>query len=220
MGNIDDLKDYDDKLIYFIIFNISLFLLINYNFKTIVDCYGIISLFLSVPVLYLPVYLLNNIIPADWKFWILYYNKNPHRFASDIFTRLRQGKIKYNKKDIDLNLIFKNYRTPNDSFEEDSLWYEIYQKNRYDPKVYQQHKLFLLSRDFTAIILPLTMLFSIVVYYLGISLDNIFIFLGISLIEIVIFRYIAIKQNEKFALSVLQEETYSLKEEKNGNIEY
>lgn len=217
---MDDLKDYDDKLIYFIIFNIALFLLINYNFKTIMDNHGIISIILSVPVLYLPVYILNNVISENFKFWILYFYKKPHRFAANIFTRMKDGSLDYNKDYIDVDLILENYGYPEGPYEEDSVWYEIYHKRRYEPKVYQQHKPFLLSRDFTAIILPLTVLFSIVVYFLGISLCNILILLVISVFEMFLFRMIAIKQNKKFALSVLQEETYYLKEEKNGNIEH
>ena len=216
---MNDLKDYDDKLIYFIIFNIGLFLLINYNFRTIINNYGIFSIILSVPVLYLPIYLFNNMIPANYKFKILYYNKKHQRFASDIFTRMKNGKLNYNKNLINLDLIFKTYGCPK-TYEEDSLWYKIYLKRRYEPIVYQQHKLFLLSRDFTAIILPLTLSFSVVVYFLGISLSNILIFLVISIIEVLIFRYIAIEQNKKFALSVLQEETYYLNEGKNENIKH
>lgn len=210
---MDDLKDYDNKLIYFIIFDIALFLLINYNFKTIITNHGILSIILSVPVLYLPVYILNNIISEEFKFWILYFYKKPHRFAANIFTRMKNGSLNYNKNYIDVDLILEKYGNPEGSYEEDSVWYKIYLKRRYEPKVYQQHRLFLLSRDFTAIIFPLTILFSIVVYFLGISLYNISILIGISIFEVFLFRLIAIKQNKKFVLSVLQEETYYLMEE-------
>ncbi|MGN0105438.1 hypothetical protein [Methanobrevibacter ruminantium] len=211
---MEDLKNYDDKLIYFVIFNISLFLLINFNYKIIIENQEIISLILTVPILYLPTYLINNMIDREKKFKLLYFNKPLNRFASDIFTKIRENEIKYNKKLIDIDLIEKIYGNPKNPCEEDELWYTLYNKHKYDPKIYQQNRQFLLCRDFTSMIIPFTIIFSIIVYFLGLPMRNIFYIFIVSLIELVIFRYITIKHNEKFALSVLQEETNTLKKDK------
>ena len=72
----------------------------------------------------------------------------------------------------------------------------------------------MLCRDFVSLIMPLTLIFSIIVYFFGVTLKNIIIIIVIAFIEFLIFRYITIKFNEKFALSVLQEETYHIKNEK------
>lgn len=211
---MENLKNYDDKIIYFVIFNISLFLLMNYNYEIIIKNFDVISIILSASIVYLPIYLINNLIPRKFKFKLLYFNKPIPTFASDIFTKMKNNKIKYDKKYINLNLIFEKHTPPKTNEEEDNLWYSLYTKHRYNPKIYQQNRDFMLCRDFVSLIMPLTLVFSIIVYFFGVTLKNIIIIIVIAFIEFLIFRYITIKFNEKFALSVLQEETYHIKNEK------
>ncbi len=72
----------------------------------------------------------------------------------------------------------------------------------------------MLCRDYVSLIMPFTLVFSIIMYFFGIPLKNISILIIIAFIEFFIFRFIAIKFNEKFALTVLQEETYQIKNER------
>lgn len=89
-----------------------------------------------------------------------------------------------------------------------------YQKKFYEISIGKQNYNFMLCRDFVSLLMPLTLIFSLIVYFFGITLKNIIIIILIAFIEFLIFRYIAIKFNEKFVLSVLQEETYHIKNEK------
>lgn len=56
---MDDLKNYDDKLIYIIIFNVAVTLLLN-NPATFIENNELISFVLTVPVLYLPIYIISS----------------------------------------------------------------------------------------------------------------------------------------------------------------
>ena len=88
----DDLKNYEDKLVYFVIFNIALFILINFDFEVILEHHELISLILAIPILYFPIYVINNVITEDWKLFVLYHRKHNQHFASDIFTKLLSNK--------------------------------------------------------------------------------------------------------------------------------
>lgn len=206
---MENLKNYDDKLIYFIIFNISLVILIS-NYKIITENSALLSLILTASILYLPIYIINNIIPREFKFFIIYPTKKPHRFSSDLFTKLKNNKIKYNKELINLELILNTYGNPKTNQEEDKLWYELYNKHRYDHKIYQQNRQFLLSRDITTIVIFFTIIFLLITIIFKLPLNQGSIII-IGIIELMIFREITIKNNKTFALSVLQEETKILK---------
>lgn len=205
---MDELKNYDNKLIYIIIFNIVLTLWIS-NPSSLIENNLIISTFLTVPILYLPTYLINNLIPSEWKFKLIYPDNEKHRFAYGIFRKLRNGDIQYNKKLIDLELIINTYGLPKTKSEEDNLWYSIYEEHRYDNKISQQHREFLFCRDFTTIILIMTILFPIILSKIGLNAD---IYINIGLLEFWIFFMLSRYKNKKMVLSVLQEETKSLKD--------
>jgi len=213
---VNNIKNYDYKLVSFIIFNLALFLLLDFNYKLFVFDFDKLALILSVPVLYFPIYVLNAIIPSDIKFFILYFNKPLHHFAHNIFSRLENKSIKYdNNISINLNLIFEKYYKPKNYRDEDELWYSIYLKHKDDDKIMYQHSQFLLCRDFTAIIIPFSIIFSLFLYfYYHFPMINILHFIICMIIELIIFRNIAIKFNKYFILSVLANETYSIENEK------
>lgn len=207
----DDLKNYGDKLVYFAIFNIALFLLINLTIEVIIKNPELLSLILTAPVLYLPVYVINNALSENLKFLVLFPEKHNHHYASDIFTKLCTGKIKDEK--IDATLIIKNHYNPKDFDEEDGLWYDIYWEHRYNPKVFEHHRQFLFSRDFTMMILPLTGLYLVFMYLIKIPLNNFWLICIIVVIEFISFWYLSRNHNKKLILIVLQEETYKIKNE-------
>ena len=214
----ENLKNYEDKLVYFVIFNLSWFIILNYDLKLLIDNYGLITIILSTSIFYFPIYMINNYIKPDWKFILLYPFKDKHRYASDIFTKIKTGKIKVKKELIDIELISKKYGYTKDSTFEDNLWYKLYLKYKYNPKIYQQHREFLFCRDMTAIMLLLSVFLIALNYFMTISIKNrILIVILILIIEFIIVRKLAIKQNEKFALSVLQEETNNLKRKPEKN---
>lgn len=206
---MDDLKNYDKELVYIIIFNIVVLLFIN-NRNMLVDYSSILSIILTVPALFFPIYFINNAICSDFKFKILYPCNEKHRYAYGIFTRMIEGDLKYDGELIDLDLIINTYSMPKTKPKEDDLWYRIYNKHRYDNKIYQQHRQFLFFRDYTTIILIITLIFSIFVFLMGFySFIPMIIVLGVG--EFIISWGIAICRNKILALSVLQEETNSLK---------
>ena len=206
----EDLKNYDNALTYFVLFNIALFILIELKFEGINNNSELISLLLKIPIYFFPIYLFNNLIPSDWKFFALYPKKHNHHYASDIFSRIESEKIKVKKELIDINLIFKNHRRPKDNDDEDNLWFELYYKHRYDNKVYQQHRRFLFCRDYTMMILPLYISFIFIDYLYKFSPHNEVILLIIAIFELLILWTLTIYQNRKFVLAVLQEETFRL----------
>ena len=110
MGNNmrEDLKNYNNELAYFVLFNIALFIWIELDFKFIIENYELLSVLLTIPLYYFPIYLFNNLMPSDWKFFVLYPLKHNHHYASDIFTKIDSGKIKVKKALIDIDLII-NY---------------------------------------------------------------------------------------------------------------
>ena len=202
---MDDLKNYDDKLIYIIIFNVAVTLLLN-NPATFIANNEIISIVLTVPVLYLPIYIINNLFSREWKYKILYPNNKSHRFAYGIFTRLKNQDLEYDSELIDVNLILKNHEKPKTEVEEDNLWYKIYNKYRYDKKIYQQNRQFLFCRDSMATVPIITPIFSILAELLGFS-SLILVIVLVGIFEFIIFWFLARKQNGILVLSVLQEET-------------
>lgn len=207
---IEDLKNYDNALAYFVLFNIALFILIELKFEVISNNTQLISLLLTIPIYYFPLCIFNNLLPSDWKFFALYPIKHNYHYASDIFSRIESGKIKVKKELIDINLIFKKHRHPQDNDDEDNLWFELYYKHRYDNKVYQQHRRFLFYRDYTMMILPLYALFIFTDYVFKFSPHKEVLLLIIAIIEFLILWTLTIYQNRKFALAVLQEESFRL----------
>ncbi len=203
------MKNYDDKLIYTIIFNVAFTLLLN-NPTTLIKNSDMISIVLTVPVLYLPIYIINNLVSSEWKYKLLYPKNEPHRFAYGIFTKLQNNGLKYDSKLIDVELILKVNGKPKTELKEDELWYKIYQKHRYDNKIYQQNRQFLFCRDNMVIVLIITLIFSILAQVFGFGCLIVTI-VCIGIFESIIFRILAKKHNETLALSVLQEETDCLK---------
>lgn len=206
---MNDLKNYDDKLIYIIIFNVAVTLLLN-NPATFIENNELISFVLTVPVLYLPIYIINNLLSREWKYKILYPKNDLHRFAYGIFTRLRNNEIKYDSKLIDVELILDNHEEPKTEPEEDDLWYKIYNEYRYDNKIYQQNRQFLFCRDSMAAVLIITLIFLVVGLFVGFN-SIILTMVCLGTFEFCFFREYAIKHNKILVLSVLQEETAHLR---------
>lgn len=205
----DDLKNYENKIVYFVIFNIALFILINFDFQVILNNYELISLVFTIPILYFPIYVINNTLSEDHKFFILFPRKHNHHFASDIFSRLQTNNIKNEK--IDVDLIIDNHYFPKDFDEEDDLWYDIYIEHRYNPKVFEHHRQFLFSRDFTMLIFPFTGLYLLFMNLIKIPLNNLWIICIITISDFIFFLWLTRHHNEKLVLVVLEEETYKLK---------
>lgn len=206
---MEELKNYDDKLIYIIIFNVAFTLLLN-NPTTFIENSDMISIILTVPALYLPIYIINNLFSREWKFKILYPENESHRFAYGIFTKLQNNTLKYDPKLIDVDLILKIHGKPKTEPKEDKLWYKIYKKHRYDNKIYQQNRQFLFCRDSLATVLIITLIFSILAQVFGFEYLIVTI-VSIGIIESIIFWILAREHNKTLALSVLQEETDHLK---------
>lgn len=207
----DDLKNYESKIVYFVIFNVTLFILINFDFQVILKNYELISLVLTIPILYFPIYVINNILSEDHKFFILFPRKHNHHFASDIFSRLRTNIIE--DKKIDVDLIINTHYFPKNFDEEDNLWYDIYLEHRYNPKVFEHHRQFLFCRDFTMIIFPFMILYILFMNLIKIPLNNLWIICIITFSEFIFFWLLTRHHNKKLVLVVLQEETYELKKE-------
>lgn len=210
----EDLKNYDEKLVSYVLFNLALLLILDFDIVSIIKNYEIITFILTVPIFYFPTYLINNFIPEKVKFYILYPFKDNHHYASDIFTKILEKKLKVDSNLINIGLITKKYGYVKDQDFEDNLWYELYEKHRYEPKVYQHHRQFLFCRDLVIISIPLFALLITLDLTLPFSHKHTICIIIISIVEWFLLKILTEYQNKKFALSVLQEETNTLKTNK------
>lgn len=203
----EDLKNYDEKLVSLVLFNLAWLLILDFDIVSIIKNYEIITFILTVPIFYFPTYLVNNFIPENVKFIILYPFKDNHHYASDIFTKILNKDIEVDTNLINIELLTKKYGYIEDPNFEDSLWRELYEKHRYEAKVYQHHRQFLFCRDLTMISIPLFVVLIILDLSLPFSHKHTLCIIIISIVEWFVLKLLTEYQNKKFALSVLQEET-------------
>lgn len=219
---MNNIKEYRrDELKSYVIGNILLFLFLSGVLDTAVfaelnnyyNLFGVIvqsAIFSSV--IYIYVFLLDSIIPGNYKFQIAYlpFGKMP---ACTIFSEMEKS-IKDNRftQEEALKKYAEIYeKMPEDEVERDnyenSRWYSIYKKYENVEKIYIANKDFLLCRDITIITLMLAILYgcSCVLHLLPFSWEIIVLLI----VEYVITNAAMRGKGKRLAYNVITEDIHS-----------
>lgn len=219
---MNNIKEYRrDELKSYVIGNILLFLFLSGVLDTAVfaesnnyyNLFGVIvqsAIFSSV--IYIYVFLLDSIIPGNYKFQIAYlpFGKMP---ACTIFSEMEKS-IKDNRftQEEALKKYAEIYeKMPEDEVERDnyenSRWYSIYKKYESVEKIYIANKDFLLCRDITIITLMLAILYgcSCVLHLLPFSWEIIVLLI----VEYVITNAAMRGKGKRLAYNVITEDIHS-----------
>lgn len=144
---------------------------------------------------------LNGILPSNAKAVLVF-----HRFKNvlpghRIFTKLvnKDPRIDTNRL---FNLIGYKPILPSD---QNKTWYSIYKKFESMPFISESHRVFLLTRDLTAISFLFIPIGLLVLIFNNLSADIILKFTLISIIQYFIIAYVASNYGKRFALNVLAE---------------
>lgn len=134
------------------------------------------------------------------------YDKLP---SYSIFSDLKNGILKEDK--INLNLLRYEYgKIPEKSENQHKLWYEIYRKHEYNPRIFPNHRYALMMRDFVALnwmLILIMVLFSLILQN-GVVLLVWLAFIVFQIfIEILICRRLCVI----FTSAVLIEESYCIR---------
>lgn len=200
------LKNYNKEMNMLILFNILLFLLIGFGIDYIANYNNLVKLLIMILVPGLPSLLITNFIPAKLKKDLVLDGK----YANEPILTLMQKEDVENK--IDFNLIKQEYgQYGEDKDEQHDIWYLIYRKHEYNPRVTQVNRQYLMTRDFIFILLPL-MGFAVLplIFLDNISL-NIFWWFILIIFEILIFSRMANEFYNRVSRNPLLEETHHLK---------
>jgi len=219
---MSDIKDYrNNELKNYVIGNILLVLLLSGVFDSLFsreldDIVTIINLVvqsvLLSSIIYIYVFLLDSIIPGDYKQKIAYLfrGKLPgYTIFSDMKNKLKDDRFTLQDVLSKYKDIYDNM--PSDESEkqkyENAHWYRIYQDHQNKSKVYTANRDFLLCRDITIITL-----FLIGMYLVGVYVLNVFDFslrmLMFLLCELIIADIAMRGKASRLAYNVIAEDIY------------
>lgn len=201
------LKDYNKELYIILIINIGLYVVAYYREVGIVfEIIPIFTFAISYLVSSLSPLIFLNVLPSKFKFKLVGYDKLP---SYSIFSDLKSGKIKEDK--INLNLLRYEYgKIPEKSENQHKLWYEIYRKHEYNPRIFPNHRYAVMMRDFVTLnwmLILIMILSSLILQNWGVLLVWCIFMIFQILIEILICRRLCVK----FISAVLIEEIYSIR---------
>lgn len=201
------LKTYNKELNMIIIFNICLFIFIQYKFmllnlNSILNKINILHLAGLIFISYFPSILIVDIIPKEYK------KKVVKEYSRDlIFTTLEKQ-----KNEIDFNLLEKEYSySKKDKEDQHFLWYCLYRKYEYDPRIFQINKKYLLCRDYIIINILLCIFLLFFSLFFSINRIGLVVWLIIIFIESYSLRKVANSFSKRLVKSVLIEESFQLK---------
>lgn len=198
------LKDYNKEMNMLLLFNIFAFILMGFGLNYVTNYNNLVKLLVIIIIPGFPSLLITNFISAEFKEKLILNQK----FKEPILTLLE----KENNENIAFNLIKEEYGPYSEDYEEQhEIWYKIYRKHEYNPRVTQVHRQYLMTRDFIFIILPL-MIFAILpcIFVNTISPYTIWWFI-LMLCEIIIFKIMANEFYNRLSINPLLEETHHLK---------
>ena len=199
------LKDYNTELNMLLLFNILLFILIGFGLDFITNNETVVKLLILIVVPSLPSLLITNFIPVDLKENLILdekYKKEP------ILTLLKREDV---INEIDFKLIEREYgKYGEDKSEQHNIWYRIFRKHEYNPRVTQVNRQYLMTRDFIFIILPLIFFAALFCIFIKGINPNIIWWFIIMLGEISILIIMANEFYNRLSKNPLLEETYHL----------
>lgn len=209
------LKNYTNEMNMLILFNILLFLLIGFGIDYIANYDNLVKLAVMIVVPGLPSLLVTNFIPVDLKEELVLdekYAKEP------ILTLMEKEDV---EKDIDFNLIKNEYGSYSDDWDEQhDIWYRIYRKHEYNPRVSQVNRQYLMTRDLIFIILPLMGFAVCLCLFVTNISPNIIWWFILMLCEILILILMSNEFYNRVSKNPLLEETHHLKKKYSSKDDY
>ena len=209
------LKDYNKEMNMLLLFNILLFLLLGFGIDYIANYNNLIKLVVMIIVPGLPSLLITNFIPVKLKKVLVLdekYEKEP------ILKLMEKEDINNN---IDFNLIKQEYgQYSEDPIEQHDIWYRIYRKHEYNPRVTQVNRQYLMTRDFIFIIVPLMILGVIAWVFISKLNPNISWWFVLMYGEIELFKIMSNEFYNRVSKNPLLEETYDLKKKYSSKDDY
>lgn len=144
------LKNYNTELNMLLLVNILLFIMLGFGLDYMADKSNIIKLLVMIVVPGIPSLLVTNFISVDLKEDLILDKK----YEEEPILTLLKKEDKNNE--IDFHLIELEYgKYSEDKDEQKKIWYRIYRKHEYNPRVTQVNRQYLMTRDFIFILLPL-----------------------------------------------------------------
>lgn len=96
---------------------------------------------------------------------------------------------------------------PTDPQAQNALWYRLYKQQRTDVRVWEAHKIYLLTRDLTTISALFAVLFSAGVITASLGLKTSLLYIGALTAQYLLVASAARNYGERFVLNVLSEES-------------
>ena len=209
------LKDYNKEMNMLLIFNILLFLLIGLGIDYIANYNNLIKLIVMITVPGLPSLLITNFIPSKFKEGLVLDEKYENEA---ILTLLKKEDV---KNDIDFKLIEKEYgKYSEDKDEQHQIWYRIYRKHEYNPRITQVNRQYLMTRDLIFIIMPLIAISIPLCIFIKEINPNIIWWFILMFCEIFILTLMANEFYYRLSKNPLLEETYNLRKKYSSKDKY
>lgn len=169
---------------------------------------GIIGSFI-----YCYVFIIDSVIPSEWKDYIIYFGKNK-RPGNTIFSDIENGKVKDDRfskddaKSFYSNIycqVDDNQRTDQENRKfENKEWYKIYLKYQNETKILVLNRDYLLCRDIAMMSVSLMIVYFILAFLFTLTINiRLVIFLGF---EFVICREAAKSKAQRMANTVIAED--------------
>lgn len=147
--------------------------------------------------------LLNDISKARLVFWKWRHPLPGARVFSELISTDSR---------IDLTALRKEIgKFPRAPQEQNALWYKIYKKHKMTRSVWESHKVYLLTRDMSAVAAITALLFLVGVATAGVDLRTTLIYFGILVTQYALIAKAAHNYGNRFVLNVICEESSSLR---------
>ena len=201
------LKNYNTELNMLLLVNILLFIMLGFGLDYMADKSNIIKLLIMIVVPGIPSLLVTNFISVDFKEDLILDKK----YEDEPILTLLKKEDKNNV--IDFHLIELEYgKYSEDMDEQKIIWYRIYRKHEYNPRVTQVNRQYLMTRDFIFILLPLMPITVLIcIFSKNINFGIIFWWFILIIGEIFVFTLMANEFYNRVSKNPLLEETYHLR---------
>lgn len=186
--------------------NILLFIILGFGLDYMVGN-NIIRLLVMIVIPGIPSLLVTNFISVDFKEDLILDKK----YEDEPILTLLKKEDKNNV--IDFHLIELEYgKYSEDMDEQKIIWYRIYRKHEYNPRVTQVNRQYLMTRDFIFILFPLMpVMVLICIFNKDINFSIIFWWFIVVIGEIFVFTVMANEFYNRVSKNPLLEETYHLR---------
>jgi len=207
-----NIKNYSLYLNVFLVINTIIFLWFvkqDFNFKLFNENLYKYSI---VIVCSLITFILNGLLPSDFKAILVFWKKeNPYPGYRAFTDFLNKESYR-----IDKSVLIEKYgELPTQHQEQNKLWYKMYKKNEFDPMIFDSHRNFLLSRDLTGLsfvflcIYSISALISKILFKINFKL--LLIYIIFLLLQYLVLSKVSQNYGNRFVCNVLAKESADLK---------